>query len=162
MDFEPLMSSMHGLTTNQEIFDELIGNLDKRLDVYDQILSKQKFVAGEVRFSFLPLTVFTYVQLQEVTLADLFHIPYGSFLPAAGSNILDTKPNVARCVDFFSNKISDFDVRRLNKMVEGHHVPPFLDRRQGWCQVYRLGGRIPRITQCNVRLRVIDSLGAHS
>ena len=61
MDFELLMSSMHGLTTNQEIFDELIGNLDKRLDVYDQILSKQKFVAGEVRFSFLPLTVFTYV-----------------------------------------------------------------------------------------------------
>ena len=50
MDFEPSMSSMHGLTTNQEIFDELIGNLDKRLDVHDHILSKQKYVAGEVRF----------------------------------------------------------------------------------------------------------------
>jgi len=57
---------MHGLTTNQETFDELMGNLDKRLDVYDQILSKQKYVAGEVRFSFLPLsfllfTIFTYI-----------------------------------------------------------------------------------------------------
>jgi hypothetical protein len=57
---------MHGLTTNQETFDELIGNLDKRLEVYDQILSKQKYVAGEVRFSFLPLsfllfTGFTYI-----------------------------------------------------------------------------------------------------
>jgi len=47
-------------------FDELIGNFDKRLDVYDQILSKQNYVAGEVRFSFLPLsfllfTIFTYI-----------------------------------------------------------------------------------------------------
>ena len=54
MHSEPLSSSLHGLTTNEETFDELIGNLDKRLDVYDQILSKQKDVAGEVRFSFLP------------------------------------------------------------------------------------------------------------
>jgi len=47
-------------------FDELVGNLNKRLDVYDQILSKQNYVAGEVRFSFLPLsfllfTIFTYI-----------------------------------------------------------------------------------------------------
>lgn len=77
--YEKLVKPMHGLKTNQETFDELIGNLDKRLDVYDQILSKQKYVAGE-----------------EVTLADLFHIPCGARLPAAGSNILDTKPNVAR------------------------------------------------------------------
>ena len=54
MHSEPLTSSLHELTTNEETFDELIGNLDKRLDVYDQILSKQKYVASEVRFSFLP------------------------------------------------------------------------------------------------------------
>ena len=55
MRSEPLSSSLHGLTTNEETFGELIGDLDKWLDVYDQILSKQKYVAGEVRFSFLPL-----------------------------------------------------------------------------------------------------------
>ncbi|EDR09231.1 uncharacterized protein LACBIDRAFT_296671 [Laccaria bicolor S238N-H82] len=77
--YEKVFKPMYGLTPNQETFDELIGNLDKRLDVYDQILSKQKYVAGE-----------------EITLADLFHIPYGAMLAAAGSNILDTKPNVAR------------------------------------------------------------------
>ncbi|EDR07430.1 uncharacterized protein LACBIDRAFT_298606 [Laccaria bicolor S238N-H82] len=77
--FEKVFKPKHGLTPNQELVDELLGNLDKRLDVYNQILSKQKYVAGE-----------------EVTLADLFHIPYGALLPAAGSNLLDTKPNVAR------------------------------------------------------------------
>ena len=100
MHSEPLTSSLNELTTNEETFDEVIGNLDKRLDVYGQILSKQKYVASEVRFSFL-LTVFTYILSQKVTLADLFHIPYGALLPAAGSNVLDTKPNVARCVEFF-------------------------------------------------------------
>ena len=53
MHFELLTSRRRGLTPSQETFDELIGNLDKKLDVYDQILSKQKYVAGEVRFSFL-------------------------------------------------------------------------------------------------------------
>ena len=65
MHSELTMCSKHGLTPNQETFDELIGNLEKRLDVYDQILSKQKYVAGEVRFTFTQLssllfTVFTY------------------------------------------------------------------------------------------------------
>ena len=54
MHAEPLTSSLRGLTTNEENFDELIRNLDKRLDVCDQTLSRQKYVAGEVRFSFLP------------------------------------------------------------------------------------------------------------
>ena len=54
MHSEPLTSSLHGLTANEENFGELIGNLDNRLDVHDHILSKQKCVAGEVRFSFLP------------------------------------------------------------------------------------------------------------
>ena len=135
--------------------------MEKRLDVYDQILSKQKYVAGEVRFSFIPLSslLFTVLLTQEVTLADLFHIPYGVLLPAAGSNIIDTKPNVARCVEFDFTKVSDFDVRRLNKVVEGNHVPAFLDRRQGWCQFYRLRGRIPRIIPFQCTICVIESLG---
>lgn len=68
-----------GLTTNQAKFDELIAGLEGKLDVYDKILSKQKYLAGN-----------------EVTLADLFHLPYGVLLPVAGSNALETRPNVAR------------------------------------------------------------------
>ncbi len=43
--------------------------------------------------------------LQEVTLADLFHIPYGSSLPLTGVDPLDNKnrPNVARFVVLFYN-----------------------------------------------------------
>ena len=36
--------------------------------------------------------------LQEITLADIFHVAYGSLLPAAGSNVIESKPNVDRYV----------------------------------------------------------------
>lgn len=68
-----------GLTTNEEKVNELIKTLEAKLDVYDKILSKQKYLAGD-----------------EITLADLFHIPYAVLLPAAGSNALEVRPNVAR------------------------------------------------------------------
>ncbi|KIJ94297.1 hypothetical protein K443DRAFT_364152 [Laccaria amethystina LaAM-08-1] len=77
--YEKTFKPFYGLTPNQAVFDELIATLDKKLDVYDQILSKQKYVVGE-----------------GITLADLFHIPYGAILPAAGSNVIETKPNVER------------------------------------------------------------------
>ena len=51
MELDPTNSSFYGLTPNQAAFDELIATLDKKLDVYDQILSKQKYVAGEVHLS---------------------------------------------------------------------------------------------------------------
>jgi hypothetical protein len=45
----------------------------------------------------------SYDFLQEVTLADLFHIPYGSSLPLTGVDPLDNKnrPNVVRFVLLF-------------------------------------------------------------
>ena len=128
MHSEPLTSSLHGLTTKEETFDKLIGDLDKRLDVYGQILSKQRYVAGEVRFFFLPpYRLYLDIITESHPRCSVPHSLHGALLPAAGSNILDAKPNVVRCVEFFSNKIFDFDVQRLNKVVEGHHVPPFLD-----------------------------------
>jgi len=65
--------------TNQEVVDSSLNELGKKLDVYDQILSKQKYVAGD-----------------EITLADFYHIPYGELLAVAGSNIIETRPNVAK------------------------------------------------------------------
>jgi len=49
------------------------------LDAYDVILSKQNYLAGN-----------------ELTLADLFHLPWGDSLADVGSNIMESKPNVAR------------------------------------------------------------------
>jgi glutathione S-transferase len=43
---------------------------------------------------------------QEVTLADLFHLPYGSMLAVAGSDIMSTKPNVARWFNSLSARQS--------------------------------------------------------
>ncbi|KAJ3572231.1 hypothetical protein NP233_g3217 [Leucocoprinus birnbaumii] len=56
--------------------------LEAKLDVYEAILSKQKYLAGD-----------------ELTLADFIHLGYGSILPRAGCNALhdaEKRPNVAR------------------------------------------------------------------
>ena len=39
--------SMKGLTPDKAVFDDLIKSLSARLDVYDKILSKQKYLAGD-------------------------------------------------------------------------------------------------------------------
>ncbi|KAF9001538.1 glutathione S-transferase [Cyathus striatus] len=62
-----------------EKFKSSIETLSAKLDVYDQILSKQKYVAGD-----------------ELTLADLFHLSYGEMLAVASSDVMKQKPNVAR------------------------------------------------------------------
>ena len=43
---------------------------------------------------------------QEITLADLYHLPYASMLPFTGSDILDRKPNVARWYKDISSRPS--------------------------------------------------------
>ena len=70
---------MRGLTPDKATFDGLIAQLEPKLDVYEKILSKQKYLAGD-----------------ELTLADLFHLPYGTLLAQAGSNAIEVRPNVAR------------------------------------------------------------------
>ena len=44
-----------GLKPDQAVFDDLIKSLSARLDVYEVILSKQKYIAGNVRLLFLSL-----------------------------------------------------------------------------------------------------------
>ncbi|KAF9049651.1 thioredoxin-like protein [Hymenopellis radicata] len=70
-----------GLTTNQEAYDQAHQTLDMKLAVYDQILGKQKYLAGD-----------------ELTIVDLFHISWGVLLKAGGSDIMESKPNLARQV----------------------------------------------------------------
>jgi len=70
---------VYKLPTNKEVVDSSLKELGIRLDIYDQILSKQKYIAGD-----------------DITLADFYHIPYGELLGIAGSNIMETRPNVAK------------------------------------------------------------------
>ncbi|KAJ7097158.1 glutathione S-transferase [Mycena belliarum] len=78
--FEMLVKPMLGLPSDSAVFNALIAGLSAKLDAYEVILGKQKYLAGD-----------------EVTLADLFHIPHASMLKMAGSDLMTTKgPNVAR------------------------------------------------------------------
>ncbi|KAJ7594910.1 glutathione S-transferase [Mycena floridula] len=72
-----LINPLLGITPDQKLVQLAI--ISAKLDVYDQILAKQKFIAGDV-----------------LTLADLFHLPYGHALKKIGSDIMYEKPNVAR------------------------------------------------------------------
>ena len=59
-----------------------VDTLSTKLDVYEQILSKQKYIAGD-----------------QITLVDLFHLPNGAKLyPAGYGDLIDSRPNVKRYV----------------------------------------------------------------
>ncbi|KZV68492.1 glutathione S-transferase [Peniophora sp. CONT] len=75
------MFKPYGLGTNDAAAEEALNILDTKLDVYDKILGNQKYLAGD-----------------ELTLADLFHVPEGVFLGKIGYAGLSapSRPNVAR------------------------------------------------------------------
>jgi len=77
--WENVFKKMRGLEANQARVEELLGALNGKLDAYEVILSKHKYLAGD-----------------HVTLADLFHLPYGSLLAYQGYDVLEKRPNVAR------------------------------------------------------------------
>ncbi|KAF7352077.1 Glutathione S-transferase [Mycena venus] len=70
-----------GGTTDQAVLDEGLAELGTKLDVYEVILGKHKFLAGD-----------------EFTLADVFHYYSAPYFAEAGVNIMTSKdrPNVAR------------------------------------------------------------------
>ncbi|KAF8806030.1 glutathione S-transferase [Phlegmacium glaucopus] len=76
---EIYLKRIKGLTPDQAIVDKHIADLSSKLDVYDNILSKQKYLVGD-----------------EITLVDLYHIPVGYWLASLGNNIMESKPNVDR------------------------------------------------------------------
>ncbi|KAJ7097025.1 glutathione S-transferase [Mycena belliarum] len=77
---EGLAKPRKGLQTDKAAFDASVAQLSAKLDVYEQILGKHEYLAGD-----------------EFTLADLFHVSFGFLIAAAGCDLLTTKgPNVAR------------------------------------------------------------------
>ncbi|ESK92324.1 glutathione s-transferase [Moniliophthora roreri MCA 2997] len=78
--YENVFKKRRGGVPDAQIFNSLIEALDAKLKAYEVILGKQKYLAGD-----------------EITLADLFHLPYGSMLSVAGSDIMSKQgPNVTR------------------------------------------------------------------
>jgi len=60
---EKMFKAYRGQTTNEEHLKELISGLEGKIEGYEAVLGKQKYLAGN-----------------EVTLADLSHLPYGSLV----------------------------------------------------------------------------------
>ncbi|KAG6850566.1 hypothetical protein H0H93_011765 [Arthromyces matolae] len=77
--FETAWKPEIGLTPNKEVVEEKIKRLSAKLEVYDAILGKQKYLAGD-----------------EFTLADLYHLPIGLGVFQGGVNIINDRANVAR------------------------------------------------------------------
>ncbi|EKM78390.1 hypothetical protein AGABI1DRAFT_60571 [Agaricus bisporus var. burnettii JB137-S8] len=86
---ETVFKAFHGQTPDPVKVEELKTALAAKLDVYDEILSKQKYIAGD-----------------NVTLADLFHLPFGSLLAPAGINLIQERPHVARWFNELQNRPS--------------------------------------------------------
>ncbi|KAF8226833.1 glutathione S-transferase [Tricholoma matsutake] len=76
---EMLFKPFLGQAGDKAVFDKHIESLAAKLDAYDIILGKQKYMAGD-----------------ELTLVDFFHLPYGSMLAIADSEVMYSRPNVAR------------------------------------------------------------------
>ncbi|KIL62429.1 hypothetical protein M378DRAFT_128923 [Amanita muscaria Koide BX008] len=73
---------LRGTQINEELAKSYENSLAAKLDVYDKILSNQKYLAGD-----------------EITLADLFHIPYGAKLfhaDVGAGDLIDSRPHVKR------------------------------------------------------------------
>ncbi|RDX40745.1 glutathione S-transferase [Lentinus brumalis] len=79
--FENVFKPLFGQQTDKAAVERLTATLDAKLAAYDTILSKSKYLAGD-----------------EITLADLFHLPYGSLLAVQKIDFLESGkyPNVAR------------------------------------------------------------------
>ncbi|KAG2109405.1 glutathione S-transferase [Suillus discolor] len=86
--FEKVFKPRFGLQPNEERVGEALKTLQEKLDVYEVILSKQKYLAGDF-----------------LTLADLFHLPYGTVFYTNGfAEVFDSRPNLARWWKDISNR----------------------------------------------------------
>ncbi|KAF9259398.1 glutathione S-transferase [Marasmius fiardii PR-910] len=78
---EMVFKPRRGITPNPATFQSLVEQLDAKLKGYEYILGKQKYLGGN-----------------QLTVADLYHLPYGSMLAVAGSDVItrEGRPNFTR------------------------------------------------------------------
>jgi len=76
---EMMLKPMRGEQPDKEAFDKHVAALGLKLDVYEKILSKQKYSAGN-----------------DITLVDLYHVVVGGLLAKMGSDVMESesRPNV--------------------------------------------------------------------
>jgi glutathione S-transferase len=93
--FQRVVVPRMGRPTDEALVAELAKTLEAKLAGYEAILSRQKYLAGE-----------------EITLADLSHLPHGAFMAQLGFDFLEDEakfPHVARCALCFLFRLADTD-----------------------------------------------------
>ncbi|KAF5348798.1 hypothetical protein D9756_009781 [Leucocoprinus leucothites] len=89
LNFELVIKKLIGGQPDSALVEDLTKTLSAKLDVYEKILSGQKYLAGD-----------------EITLADLFHIPNADLLIKGGLPLIQDRPNVARWYNDISSRES--------------------------------------------------------
>ncbi|KAF8597093.1 glutathione S-transferase [Ceratobasidium sp. AG-I] len=89
LTFERVYANMFGMVPNEALAEKHIDTLKTRMNGYERILSKQKYLAGD-----------------KFTLADLFHLPYGAILSRIAPEIMSSKPYVKQWWDDISARPS--------------------------------------------------------
>ncbi|KAI9568182.1 glutathione S-transferase [Boletus coccyginus] len=85
---EKIIKKHRGLPADEARVSECLASLNAKLDAYNVILGKQPYLSGE-----------------NITLADLFHLPYGAIvIEELGCNVLENRPNVARWWEAISTR----------------------------------------------------------
>ncbi|KAJ6577052.1 glutathione S-transferase [Mycena vulgaris] len=98
---EMIFKPIFGGTSDKTVFDGLIAGLSAKLDAYEVILGKQKYLAGDMR------SAGRFLLEHELTLADLFHLPYGTMLAMTGSDLIDhQRPEYHQTRSRWFNEIS--------------------------------------------------------
>jgi glutathione S-transferase len=94
---ETIVKGFRGQTTDEAHVKELTVQLEDKLDALDVILSKQKYLAGDVSHSSIPYLATLMHLLQEITLADLFIIPtFALVFGDLGLGNLEKRPHVQK------------------------------------------------------------------
>jgi len=81
--YETLIKPKHrGLEPDEALVNEHLQKISSKLDVYEQILSRQKYIAAD-----------------EMTLIDLFHLPSGAVLKRVKPELFANRPHVAKWLE---------------------------------------------------------------
>jgi glutathione S-transferase len=90
-----------GHPVNEALLKSHENQLERKLDGFERLLKKQKYIAGDVclRFQSRRVSDLHYELKQHLTVVDLYFLPYGEVLEKAGYDYLKNEakwPNVAR------------------------------------------------------------------
>ena len=115
------------IVPDEKVVKEVVAELEKKLDVYEVILEKQKYIGGNVSWTkdlshHGRLSEQIYLFFQEFTLADLFHLSYGSMIEDEGGiSVLskESRPHVAKYVSFPLDRDPTLSTSLLIQVVEG-------------------------------------------